>query len=136
MDLFRCLGERHRPSGAKAALGRNDPRVLEREVDFQGALTWLNSHLGDRVSLSVGAAPERTHRNWSIQAHGVLRQGPGERQLIDHLGGVVRDFVIGETRVQLVEDDLRSAVAMADPDEDEYLHLNVGDAQINFFVES
>lgn len=106
--------------------------VMERDVNFQQALSWLHSHLGDEVALSVRAASERSHRNWGVHAEGVLHQGPGERQLVDSLGGVVRDFLIGQTRVQLVEDDLRRAVIAHDGDES--LDLDVGGAQINFWI--
>jgi hypothetical protein len=50
---------------------------------------------------------------------------------VDHLGGVVRDYMVGDTRVQLVEDDLVGASAEDDED-GSWLHLDLGDAQINF----
>jgi hypothetical protein len=105
----------------------------ERSLSFQEALSWLNAHVGDEVTFSVAAGSERSHRNWGVQLNGRLAIGPGERQLIDHRGGAVRDYLVGEARLQLVEDDLRDASVMTDG-ASQSLNLDFEDAQMNFEV--
>jgi hypothetical protein len=80
--------------------------------------------------LTVAGPPARTS-NWAVSVNGELSSGNGERLLIDHRGGVVRDFLVGSTWVQLVEDDFRSAELSADGSGD-YMAVDFGNAQFKF----
>ena len=90
-------------------------------------MTWLNARVGEVVGLTVA------DRNWSVSIQGPLAVGPGERQLVDHLGGVVRDYLVGDARIQLCEDDLDQAALLNDPDDEAVLFLRMrGGTQVNF----
>jgi hypothetical protein len=102
--------------------------LLMEDMSFQEVLSWLDSRLGDVVGLTVA------DRNWSVSFQGPLAVGPGERQLVDHLGGIVRDYLLGEARVQLCEDDVDRAAMVNDLEgaaTSLFLHMR-GGAQVNF----
>ena len=102
--------------------------MLTEEIGFQEALTWLNGRVGEDIGLTVA------DRNWSVSIQGALAIGPGERQLVEHLGGVVRDYLVADARVQLCEDDLDHAAQLNEPDGEGaalFLHMR-GGTQVNF----
>jgi hypothetical protein len=102
--------------------------VFGEPVSFQDVLTWLDERLGQEVGVTVHG----TCTNTSVGTTGILTTGPGERQLIDHRGGEVRDYVVGDvTRIQLCEDDLREAQLLVDED-GEALFLDLDHMKLNF----